>query len=106
MLAQKRLHRDLENLHNDLKNLMQDAKTIGADQINGAVESVAVKSSEQIQQMIKQAEVSIEKLRNQLRETAQKVETTVEEHPYAVIGAALGVGFLLGKFLSLGKREQ
>lgn len=93
MLSQKRLERDLETLQNDLKILVNDAKEMGTQQLERVdVESVA-----------KQAQETIRNIRNQLRDTSEKVEKSIETHPYAAIGTALGLGFLLGKLGNLGK---
>lgn len=95
MLSQKRLEKDLEALQNDLKVLVNDAKEMGTQQL----ERVDTES------ITRQAQETIRNLRNQLRNTSEKVETSIETHPYAAVGAALGLGFLLGKLGSLGRHS-
>jgi ElaB/YqjD/DUF883 family membrane-anchored ribosome-binding protein len=97
MLAQKRLQRDLESLQNDLKVLIHDAKEIGLEKL-GAVEAQASEpSSEQFKEITKRAQETISNLREQFQQSRVQVESAVEKHPYAAIGTALGIGFVLGK---------
>lgn len=102
MLAQRRLQRDLENLQNDLKVLLTDAKEIGLEKLQsqGASEE---RSAEQFQQIAKRAEETISNLRQQFKQSSERVGQAVEEHPLAALGTALGVGFVLGKLLNLRK---
>jgi ElaB/YqjD/DUF883 family membrane-anchored ribosome-binding protein len=95
MLSQKRLERDLETLQSDLKVLINDAKEMGTQQLEKVdTESVA-----------RQAQETIRNIRSQLKSAGDKVESSIETHPYTAIGAALGLGFLLGKLGSLGKHS-
>lgn len=87
MLAYKRIEKDLENLQNDLKVLVNDAKELSLSKLE-------------------QEEETLQKLREQIKTTGKKVENAVEHHPYAAVGAALGLGFLLGKFLPSPDRSQ
>jgi ElaB/YqjD/DUF883 family membrane-anchored ribosome-binding protein len=80
MLAYKKIEKDLETLQNDLKALINDAKEISLTKLE-------------------QEEETLHKLREQVKVAGKKVETAVEHHPYAAVGAALGLGFFLGKFL-------
>ncbi|MFM8312691.1 MAG: hypothetical protein ACKOA8_00225 [Deltaproteobacteria bacterium] len=106
MLAQKRLQRDLENLQNDLKVLINDANDLGVQELQATEQAFAEKSVEQIRQIAQQAQQSLSQLRQQLRQTGQKVEATVEKHPYAALSAAMGLGFVLGKLGTMRKSSS
>ncbi len=106
MLAQKRLQKDLENLQNDLKVLINDAKEVGVERLSETEAVLTETSSEQFKQMAKRAQETISSLRSQLRESSQKVEQVVENHPFAAIGTALGVGFVLGKLGTMRKSSS
>ena len=106
MLAQRRLQRDLENLKNDLNALMIDAKDLGATQPE-VQEGIEVgKSAEQFQQIVKRLEETMGSLKNQMKQSREKVGHAIETHPFAAIGTALGVGFVLGKLLNLRKSSS
>jgi len=97
MLAQKRLQRDLENLQNDLKVLIHDARDIGMEKLGAVEADVSEPSSEQMKEITKKAQETLSNLREQFKQSREQVESAVEQHPYAAIGTALGIGFVLGK---------
>ena len=106
MLAQRRLQKDLENLKNDLNALMIDAKDLGSSQVEGQESLELGKTTEQFQQIVKRAEETLGSLRQQMKQSREKVGQAIEKHPFAAIGTALGVGFALGKLLNLRKSSS
>lgn len=106
MLAQRRLQRDIENLQNDLNTLMKDAKEFELDRPERVEISGEIKSPEQFQHLLKRAEATIASLKEQLKESREKVGQAVENHPLAALGTALGVGFALGKLVNLRKSSS
>jgi len=102
MLAQRRLRRDLETLQHDINKLQDDFKDV-AEPKHGHGEATDGRL-EQIQWIVTQAQETLLKVREQMKETGTKVGEKIEEHPLASVCAAIGVGFLLAKFINLGRR--
>ena len=102
MLAQRRMQKDLEAIQSGLDQLMQDAKELEGTKLEEGLK-IAGDSPEQLQKMVSEAQVRLHKVRKQLISASKKVETMIVEHPFTTTSAVFGIGFLLGKLLSLGK---
>ncbi len=97
-----RLKKDLEALQADFSRLLKDVKGLGNNG-RSEISDYTSMATEQLGDLIHKAEASLEKMREQVKATSKRVESTVEEHPIAALLAALGIGFLLGKLISLSK---
>ena len=107
MLAEKQIQKDLDTLQSGLQRLVGDFQEMAkVEPIGGKPsehqEAFVHKSAERLQEMINQAQVTLNRAKDRLQETGQQAKHTVEEHPVASLLTALGVGVLLGKLWNRG----
>lgn len=102
MAKPMRVKEDLAMLRQDADRVIRDISKISKHLQDTSRENFAA-SRQELQENLN---VQIEELRSRaeqinqaLREYGQKIDTAVKENPYTSIGAALGLGFVLGKWL-------
>jgi ElaB/YqjD/DUF883 family membrane-anchored ribosome-binding protein len=107
MLAERRLQRDFENLQDNLSKLMADfnslAKEKGSDAVDSMKETIGLER-EKIEAMLGTAGESLKVLQERAKDATHDVEDKIKENPLLAVAAALGIGFLVGKLLSPGRR--
>lgn len=87
-----------EKLFQDLRVLIQDAEHL----VRACGEDVAGKSKEQLTVLIDKMKQSYSKIEDQAACGARQMDVMIRQNPYPFVGAAFGLGVLLGL---LGKRD-
>ncbi|MAW81924.1 MAG: hypothetical protein CMI63_16940 [Parvularcula sp.] len=87
------LRADIESLRNDLKALRDDVLAVGAKKATDASETL----DEQITKMRTRANKLMDAADEETRHAASSIEKNVRKNPVASLGAAVAVGFLLGR---------
>ena len=90
----------LRNLRKDLYAVARDAEALlkaTADVTNDRVQEVRTRTEKTVRAAMDT--LSNEELRNRVRRVATSTDEYVRERPWAMIGAAAGVGLLIGLLL-------
>ena len=90
----------LRNLRKDLYAVARDAEALlkaTADVTNERVQEVRTRTEKTVQAAMDT--LSSDELRNRVRRVAESTDDYVRERPWAMIGAAAGVGLLIGLLL-------
>lgn len=82
----KELHDSVEALKKDLASLREDLRSVATHAVGAGQQHASAASHE---------------VGEQFRSTFDQVQAQARKHPLETAGIALGVGFLLGKLLSL-----
>jgi len=94
-------------LHSPLKNLRRDLYAVARD-AEALLKATAEVTSDRVQEVRARTEktlnaaldhLSNDRLRAQVRRVAESTDEYVHERPWAMIGAAAGVGLLIGLLL-------
>lgn len=88
-----------EKLFQDLRVLMHDAEQL----VRVCGEDVAGKSKEQLSVLMEKMKLTCTKLEEQAASGARHMDVLIRQNPYPFVGAAFGLGVLLGL---LGKRDR
>jgi ElaB/YqjD/DUF883 family membrane-anchored ribosome-binding protein len=94
------LHSPLKNLRKDLYAVARDAEALlkaTAEVTNDRVQEVRSRTEKTLRAAMEH--LSDDRLRAQVRRVAETTDGYVHERPWAVIGAAAGVGLLIGLLL-------
>src|SRR4030095_720682 len=94
------LHSPLKNLRKDLYAVARDAEALlkaTADVTNERVQEVRERTEKTVRAAMDT--LSNDRLRSQVRRVAESTDEYVRERPWAMIGAAAGVGLLIGLLL-------
>lgn len=67
-----------------------------ADSASDALKNAADMAKDALGQAEKEAQVIVQEFKERLEPLDQWVRTTTQEHPYLVVGSAIGVSFLAG----------
>ena len=67
-----------------------------ADSASDALKNAADLAKDALGQAEKEAQVIVQEFKERLEPLDQWVRTTTQEHPYLVVGSAIGVSFLAG----------
>jgi len=89
------IHEANQRLAGDLKLVMRDAEDLLKATAGEAGEKVKEVRS-RLASAMESAKVTCEKLQEKTAETARATDHVIREHPYESIGAAFGVGLLIG----------
>lgn len=79
--------------------LMQDLKAVVVD-AEDLLKATANQGGEQITRIRARAEESLSSARTRMKEITQAAESQVEEHPWAAVGIAAGIGLIAGILLT------
>jgi ElaB/YqjD/DUF883 family membrane-anchored ribosome-binding protein len=82
--ADRNLHDDISQLREDLTQLRHDVASMANDVFGVAKEGMSG---------------AVDNAKRRGREVADSLEGQVQDHPLATIGAAFGIGLLVGAFL-------
>lgn len=94
------LHSPLRNLRKDLYAVARDAEALlkaTAEVTNDRVQEVRERTETTLRAVLDHLDQ--DKLRAQVRRVAESTDDYVRERPWAMIGAAAGVGLLIGMLL-------
>ena len=94
------LHSPLKNLRKDLYAVARDAEALlkaTAEVTNDRVQEVRARTEKTLRAALDHLDQ--DRLRAQVRRVAETTDDYVRERPWAVIGAAAGVGLLIGLLL-------
>jgi ElaB/YqjD/DUF883 family membrane-anchored ribosome-binding protein len=94
------LHSPLKNLRKDLYAVARDAEALlkaTAEVTNERVQEVRSRTEKTVRAAMET--LSNDELRNRVRRAAESTDEYVRERPWAMIGAAAGVGLLIGLLL-------
>jgi ElaB/YqjD/DUF883 family membrane-anchored ribosome-binding protein len=112
-LCDRRIHRTEEvrmrngALHSPLKNLRKDLYAVARD-AEALLKATAEVTNDRVQEVRERTEKTLsavldhldqDRLRAQVRRVAESTDDYVRERPWAMIGAAAGVGVLIGLLL-------
>ena len=95
-------------LHSPLKNLRKDLYAVARD-AEALLKATAEVTNERVQEVRSRTEKTVraamdtlsnDELRNRVRRAAESTDEYVRERPWAMIGAAAGVGLLILAFLA------
>jgi ElaB/YqjD/DUF883 family membrane-anchored ribosome-binding protein len=89
------MHKQTQALRNDLGRLVEDARALMAATADVAGEKVAAARA-RLAATLEQGKEIYGRVREKAIEGAKATDEAVHEHPYQVIGIALGVGALIG----------
>lgn len=87
-----------EKLFQDLRVLMHDAEQL----VRACSEDVAGKSKEQVSVLMDKMKLTCSKIEEQAACGARQMDVIIRQNPYPFVGAAFGLGILLGL---LGKKD-
>jgi len=91
-------------LHSPLKNLRKDLYAVARD-AEALLKATAEVTNERVQEARERTEKTVraamdalsnDRLRNQVRRAAETTDEYVRERPWAMMGAAVGIGLLIG----------
>ena len=94
-------------LHSPLRNLRKDLYAVARD-AEALLKATAEVTNERVQEVRERTEKTVraamdtlsnDRLRSQVRRVAESTDEYVRERPWAMIGAAAGVGLLIGLLL-------
>lgn len=94
-------------LHSPLKNLRKDLYAVARD-AEALLKATSEVTSDRVQEVRSRTEKTLraafdhladDRWRGQVRKVAQTTDTYIRERPWAMIGAAAGVGVLIGLLL-------
>ena len=91
------LHSPLRNLRKDLYAVARDAEALlkaTAEVTNERVQEVRARTEKTVRMAMDT--LSNDKLRGQVRRVAETTDEYVRERPWAMMGAAAGIGLLIG----------
>ena len=94
------LHSPLRNLRKDLYAVTRDGEALlkaTAEVTNDRVQEVRARTEKTVRMAMDT--LSNDKLRSQVRQVAESTDEYVRERPWTMIGAAAGVGLLIGLLL-------
>jgi ElaB/YqjD/DUF883 family membrane-anchored ribosome-binding protein len=80
----------------DVRTLLHDVE----DVLKEAGQRWGAKSKEELEVALGKMRVAKQKLEVQARRTAERGAEVIREHPYKSLGAAFGVGLLIGLFIN------
>ena len=78
------------------KSAAEDQVAAAADSTSDAIKNAADMAKDALGQAEKEAQVIVQEFKERLEPLDQWVRTTTQEHPYLVVGSAIGVSFLAG----------
>lgn len=106
--SDSQVREEIDSLKDDIARLRQDISQLaGAVRSAGSERTQEARSS--LDDEIRQAREHLQDKLDQAREygqgRAREVGERTGEHPFTTIGAAFGIGFLIGKLLDVGGRR-
>jgi ElaB/YqjD/DUF883 family membrane-anchored ribosome-binding protein len=88
-----------DTLVSDLKTVVRDSEALlGA--MTAATGEKADSLKERLGESLCHARETCRKLEDKTKETVQRADTVIREHPYQSIGVAIGVGVLIGALIA------
>lgn len=109
MTAEKRIKKDIEQLQSELENLVKHIDMGPSNKVTkiaAVAEDAKQFADEKLQQLLAETEDLIKRCRETFNEAEKKVESVVQDHPMTTLFAALGIGIVLGKLLTLGRGSK
>lgn len=91
-LDTRRLKNDLQNIVNDVENILQEMSDTGS----GRLEDLKLRASKKLQNARAQLDDAELRAAARLQAAGQQTNDYVKQHPWAVIGGASAVAFVLG----------
>ena len=98
--------RAMQDIHQSTEKLLRDLKTVvhdGEELLKAGVHDLSergVAARERLAAALEVAKETRRKLEERVRAGAQATDRMVREHPYQSVGAAFGVGLLIGILLN------
>jgi ElaB/YqjD/DUF883 family membrane-anchored ribosome-binding protein len=93
------MNKHTRSTHNDMGTLAEDARALMTATADVAGERVA-DARKRVADALESAKEIAGRVRNQAVDYAKATDEVVHEHPYKIIGVALGVGAFLGYLVS------
>ena len=96
----------MEDIHTSTEKLLRDLKAVvhdGEDLLRAGVHDLSergVAARERLAAALEMAKETRRKLEERVKAGAEATDRMVREHPYQSVGAAFGVGLLLGILLN------
>ena len=91
------LHSPIQHLHKDLRNVARDAEALvraTADVTGERVQEVRTRTEKTVRQALDHLHDA--RIDRRVRRVARQTDRFVHDQPWTVIGAAVGVGVLIG----------
>ena len=93
------LEKNAAKLADDLENVVHDAEEL-VKAIPGGVSDKAREAKDRLVQTVDNARATCRRLEEKAVEEAKRADKLVHERPYEFMGAALGVGMLIGLLIN------
>lgn len=96
------IRQDASKLMEDVLKLSKSIRDAGLDQ----AEEVGSQVLESIQDQVTKLEPHRKRLWDKTEALGRAADSSVKSQPYSYIGGALGIGFIIGKLISLNHNHQ